>query len=62
MTAEEVGGLVRTVLAALGGVAVGRGWVDGGTMTMIAGAVGTLVVAVWSIVQKRRAAASTPSV
>ncbi len=57
MNAEEFGGIVRTILAAVGGIAVGKGWLDNATMLSIAGALGTLAVGVWSIVAKRRAAA-----
>lgn len=56
MTKEEFGGVVRTVVAALGGLAVGRGWIDADTMTALAGAAATIGVAIWSIVSKRKAA------
>lgn len=56
MSAEEVGGVVRTVLAALGGYLVAKGVVDAATVTAVAGAIGTLVVAVWSVWVKRKAA------
>ena len=56
MTPEEVGGVVRTVLAALGGYFVAKGLVDAATVTAVAGAVGTLVVAVWSVKVKRKPA------
>ena len=55
MNSEEVGGVVRAVVAALGGVAVAKGLTDSGTVTAIAGAAATIAVAVWSIVAKRRA-------
>lgn len=55
MNSEEVGGVVRAVVAALGGVAVAKGLTDAGTVTAIAGAAATIAVAVWSIVAKRRA-------
>ena len=49
----EIGGIVRTILSAFAGYAAGKGWVDNDTGLAIAGAVGTLVVAVWSVIQKR---------
>lgn len=57
MNSEEVGGVVRAVVAALGGVAVTKGWTDASTVTALAGAAATIAVAVWSIVAKRRARA-----
>jgi glycerol-3-phosphate dehydrogenase len=56
MTSDEIGGIVRAILAALGGVAVGKGWMDNATMITISGALATLAVGVWSIVAKRRTA------
>lgn len=56
LSAEQVGGIVRAVVAAAGGYFVGQGVVDAETMTVIGGAVTTLVVAVWSVIQKKKAA------
>jgi len=56
MNTEELGGIVRAVLAALGGVAVTKGWLDNATMITVSGAVATLVVAVWSVFAKRTVA------
>ena len=58
MNAEQVGGIVRTILAGIGGVAVSKGLIDDATMLSIAGALGTIAVAVWSVIAKRRAAAA----
>lgn len=55
LSAEQVGGIVRAVVAAAGGYFVGQGLVDAETMTTIGGAVTTLVVAVWSVIQKKKA-------
>ena len=52
MTGEQVGGIVRAIMAALGGYLVGQGIVDANTAATIGGAVGTLVVAVWSVWSK----------
>ena len=56
MSAAEIGGIVRTILAAAGGIAVGKGWVDNETMLGMVGAIVTLGTGIWSIVQKRSAA------
>ena len=51
---EEVGGAVRSVAAITLGYAVGQGWIDTGTaslLTVFAGAVG---MTAWSIWAKRR--------
>ena len=56
MTSEEIGGIVRTIAAAGFGVLVGKGFIDAATATALAGAVGTIAIAIWSIWAKRRAA------
>jgi hypothetical protein len=53
MTGEQVGGIVRALLSAVGGYFVGKGLVDASTMTTIVGAVATLATAVWSVRVKR---------
>lgn len=58
MSADEVGGLVRTVLSFGGGYAVAHGLVDQATMLTIVGALATLVTAGWSIWAKRAAKAA----
>jgi membrane protein DedA with SNARE-associated domain len=55
MTADQVGGIVRALVAAAGGYFVGQGLVDSETMLTLGGAVTTLVVAVWSIYSKKKA-------
>jgi hypothetical protein len=55
MTHEQVGGIVRAVVAAAGGYFVGQGLIDAQTMMTIGGAVTTLAVAGWSIWSKRSA-------
>lgn len=54
MTKNELYGVVRTILAALGGFAAARGWVDSETAVSLAGAGATIAVAVWSIQSKRK--------
>jgi hypothetical protein len=55
MTAQEISGIVRALVSALGGYLVGQGLVDSETAMTIGGAVTTLVVACWSIYSKRKA-------
>lgn len=56
MDKNEVYGVVRTVIAAIGGVLVGKGYIDSETAVAIAGAVATVAAAVWSVKSKRNAA------
>lgn len=53
MTKNEVYGVVRTVLAAVGGVAVGKGYIDSETAVALAGALATVAAAIWSVRSKR---------
>lgn len=53
MNIEELGGVVRTLAAAGFGMLVGKGYMDSATATALAGAVGTIFVAVLSIRNKR---------
>lgn len=53
MTKAEVAGVARALLSAAGGFVVARGWLDAETAVSVAGALATLVAAVWSIRSKR---------
>lgn len=53
MKAEEIWGIVRTILAAIAGWAAGQGYVDQQTAMTVIGALGTIFVALWSIRSKR---------
>lgn len=53
MTKNEIYGVARTLLAAVSGFAVARGWIDSETAVALAGAGATIVVAVWSVRSKR---------
>lgn len=48
MTSDQVGGIIRAILAAIAGFFVSKGWVDNTTALAITGAVATVIVAVWS--------------
>lgn len=56
MSAEQIGGILRTVLAAGGGYFVSKGYIDNATMMTVVGAVVTLATAGWSVWAKRKAA------
>jgi hypothetical protein len=56
MKSDEIGGVVRALISALGGYLVGKGLIDSATATTIGGAAATIIVAVWSVVVKRKAA------
>jgi hypothetical protein len=53
MTADQVGGIVRALAAALGGFLVGKGILDEATAAAVSGAAVTLAVAVWSVWSKQ---------
>lgn len=55
MTREQVGGIARALIAALGGYAIGQGWADAQTVAELGGAAATVAVAVWSVMAKRKA-------
>ena len=56
MNSEQVGGIVRALVSAIGGYFVGKGLIDASTLTSVAGAAAALVVAVWSVLAKKPAA------
>ena len=56
MDSSQLFGIVRAVVAALGGYLVGQGMLDDSTAQQLAGAVATIAAAVWSVVSKRKAA------
>lgn len=55
MTGEQIWGVVRTILAGVGGYFVSKGVVDGAFVDAIVGGIGTIFVAVWSFVSKKPA-------
>ena len=56
MNKNEVYGVVRTVLAAIGGYLAAQGMIDSETAVALAGAGATIAAAVWSIKSKRAVA------
>ncbi len=53
MTGEQVWGVVRTILAAVGGWLVAKGYVTNDLLTAILAGSGTIFVAVWSVFSKK---------
>lgn len=53
MTGEQIAGIVRAVVSAVGGYFVGRGVIDGETVVAIGGALATLATAAWSVWSKK---------
>jgi hypothetical protein len=53
MGGEQIWGIVRTILAGLGGFAVAKGYVDDGTLQSVLGGAGVVFVAIWSWVAKK---------
>lgn len=55
MNGEQIAGIVRALVAAVGGYMVGKGLVDSETVVSISGALATLATAVWSVMAKKKA-------
>lgn len=56
MSADQIGGLVRTILGILGGFILAKGWINAETWAWIVGGAASLVPAIWSWVSNRPAA------
>ncbi len=54
MSQEQVLGVVRHVLTAVGGVLIAKGLVDDGSWTEIMGSTVTLIGVIWSVVAKKQ--------
>ena len=52
---SQITGVIRAILAAAGGWAVGKGYIDNGTATAVGGAIMTLGAAGWSIYSNSQA-------
>ena len=53
MNTDQVLGVVRAIMAAVGGLLVQKGYIDAVTLTAVIGALVTLGSAVWSVVSNR---------
>jgi hypothetical protein len=60
MSKEMVLGVIRHILTFGGGLLATKGWVEDVDVATGVGAAVTLIGLVWSIIQKRHAAATTP--
>ncbi len=47
---DQLTGALRTILAAIGGIAVGKGWIDADTAAALGGGIAILLTAIWSYV------------
>lgn len=56
MNTDTLGGIVRAIVAAIGGYFVGKGVIDASTATALAGAAATIAVAIWSVFVNRTSA------
>jgi hypothetical protein len=54
MTSEQIQGIVRHVVGALGAIAIARGIADESVVVQAGGALSTLVAVAWSVVSKAR--------
>ena len=54
MGAATIGGIVRAILASLGGILVAKGYADDATVQAAIGGLVTVLTAVWSVVSKRK--------
>ena len=48
MNTDQIGGIIRAIVAAIGGYFVGKGLVDANTVATVGGAVATIAIALWS--------------
>ncbi len=53
MDAEQIWGIVRTILAGAGGWAVGKGYMSNDLLVALLGGAGTIFVGVWSFIAKK---------
>ena len=60
MNGEQIAGIIRAVIAAVGGYFVGKGVIDAETVSAIAGAFTTIIVAAWSVLAKRKGVPVNP--
>jgi len=53
MTADQFAGIVRAIVAAVGGFLVAKGVIDAETVATLAGVAATAGAAIWSFLSKR---------
>lgn len=57
LTSDQMGGIVRAVVASAGGYAAAKGWIGAGDVEWLAGGAAAAFVAAWSWWSKRPKAA-----
>mgnify|MGYP001251409630 CR=1 FL=1 len=57
LSAEQIWGVIRTILAAVAGYFAGKGLFDMGMANDVISALGVIFVAVWSVVSKPKTTA-----
>jgi hypothetical protein len=55
MTGDQIWGIARAVLAAIGGYFVAKGTINADWLNTVLGGAGTIFVAVWSVLSKKPA-------
>lgn len=53
LNAEQIAGVIRAIVSAIGGYFVGKGFIDADTVAAIGGGLATVGTAVWSVWAKR---------
>ncbi len=56
MTADQITGIIRAILAAIGGFVLAKGWVSAETWAWIVGGAATVGPVIWSWIANRPAA------
>lgn len=56
MSADQIGGLIRTLLGVVGGFILAKGWVSAEVWAWLTGGIVTAAPAIWSWVKNRPAA------
>ncbi len=55
MTSDQIGGIIRAILAAIGGFILAKGWVNAETWAWIVGGLTTVGPVIWSWISNRPA-------
>jgi hypothetical protein len=55
MTSDQISGIIRALVSAIGGYFIGKGVVDADTVSSLGGALATIATAVWSFQSKKGA-------
>jgi hypothetical protein len=53
LTGEQIAGVIRAIVAAVGGYFVGKGVIDADTVAAIGGGLATVGTAIWSVWAKK---------